>query len=150
SPTMPVTTDTNLAISGQATDERSGLARVQEQLDGGTFAVVPFDASGNFSFTTTLALDGTEDGSHTVQVRATDNAGNLSALAVYTFTLNTQPGGTPLVEGIRFLTPLEQTFVVPAQPSRLEFHFDNLHFDTHANFIKDAFEASLTDATGNP
>src|SRR5262249_18359342 len=34
-------------------------------------------------------------------------------------------------------------------PAKLEFHYENLNFDTHANFIKDAFEASLIDANGN-
>src|SRR5207237_8313915 len=94
------------------------------------------DASGNFSFATTLPLDGTADGTHTVHLRATDNAGNVSEISSFIFTLAT---GTRLVEGTRFVTPLEKTFVVPAQPSKLEFRFLGLNFDTRANFIQYAF-----------
>ena len=49
------------------------------------------DENGNFSFATTLPLDGSADGPHTLFVRATDKAGNVSAFAQRTFTLDTTP-----------------------------------------------------------
>ena len=151
SPTTALTTNSNVTITGQATDKGSGVAQVEEQIDGGAFTPLSFDASGNFSFTTGLLLNGSADGQHTVDVQATDRAGNMSALASYSFVLDTHTtvGSTTLVEGTRFATPFQQTFTVPSQPSELQFTFDNLDFDTTAQFIKDAFEASLTDADGN-
>ena len=151
SPTTALTTSSNVTITGQATDVGSGVAQVEEQIDGGAFTPVSFDLSGNFSFPTGLLLDGSADGPHTVNVQATDKAGNLSALASYSFVLDTSSvkSGTTLVEGTRFVTPFQEMFTVPGQPSELQFTYDNLDFDTTAHFIKDAFEASLTDASGN-
>jgi RHS repeat-associated protein len=241
SPAPGLVTNRDVTITGQATDDRSGVVSLEELLDSGAFAVVSIDANGNFSLPTGLPLDGSADGPHTVRLRATDRAGNVGNAAPVNFTLDTiapavdfhldpafdtppvgdghteadtatltgvtepntpvvlqetgarttsdpttgsfsftgvalalgdntitvqatdpagntgsaqhtitrDAGGTRLVEGTRFLTPFEQTFVVPDQPSKLEVRFDGLNFDMRANFIKDAFEASLIDADGN-
>lgn len=241
--TTPITapfTNHNVMITGQVSDDRSGVASLQAALDGGTFAPVSLGADGSFGFATSLPLDHTADGPHTEHLLATDMAGNTALFdvpftldtimpvvdfdldpssdtppvgdrhtqtAVVTLTGHTEPnrhvalqesgastmsdmsgafsfGGvtlapgdniftvvamdeagnmgtaqvtitrdspfTTLVEDSCFATSLEQTLVVPAQPSMLEFRFVNLNFDTRADFIKDAFEASLTDDAGNP
>jgi hypothetical protein len=242
SPTSPLTTNTNVTLTGQVTDNLSGVASLQASVDNGAYQPISFDAQGHFSLTTSLALNGSADGLHTVQLIATDHVGNVSTPLTYWFTLDTIPPAvdfhldaasdtppvgdghttdavvtldgttepnTPVVllqtgarttsdatgafsfsgvalalgantftvqatdqagnlgtaqhtitrdpafdntldEGTRFLTSLDQTFVVPAQPSMLEFKFGNLSFDDSSpNFMKDAFEASLTDANGN-
>src|SRR5262245_28737655 len=101
--------------------------------------------TGSFSFPgVALAL-----GDNPFTVRATDQAGNTSS-ATHTVTRDGVVNGNRLVEGTRFLTAFERTFVVPAQRSELQLRFKDLTFDTRAAFIKDAFEASLTDADGNP
>src|SRR5262249_1481432 len=46
--------------------------------------------TGRFSYTTSFALDGTADGSHTVNFRATDVAGNVAAAVPFTFALGSQ------------------------------------------------------------
>jgi RHS repeat-associated protein len=238
SPSAGIVTNHNVTVAGQVTDDSSGVASLQAKIDQGSFSNVTFDANGNFSFMTGLALDGSADGLHTVQMVATDKAGNVSAPVSTTFTLDTippavqvqldpafntgnnhtlaavvtldgttepntrvvlepvgtrttsdstgvftfpgvmlgfgdndftaqatdqagnvgksqititrdiMPGGTTLTEGTQFATTFQQTFTVPSQPSALEFEYDNLDFDT-TNSIKDAFEASLTDANGN-
>src|SRR5262249_178832 len=71
SPTHTVT------VPGRAVDGGSGLASLQEAVDAGAFAPVPVDASGNFSFTTALAVDGSTDGGHTVHLKAADAVGNV-------------------------------------------------------------------------
>jgi RHS repeat-associated protein len=243
SPAAGLLTNLNPVISGQAEDDKSGLASVEAEVDGGAPFAISFDAAGRFNVPTTLALDGSADGDHTVAVRATDKAGNVSNLVSASFTLDTvapavdfhldpatdtapegdghtefaaitltgatepntsvvlhetgassisdpttgafsftgislalgdnsftvlatdragnvgesqhqvtreaQLTGTRLTEDSRFLTSLDQTIVVPAQPAKLEFQFSSLNFDTRSHFIKDAFEASLTDASGN-
>ena len=76
SPVAGVTAKGNIGVSGRVTDDLTGVATLQEQVDSGPFQTVAVDASGNFTFTTTLPLDGTADGPHTVDLRATDGAGN--------------------------------------------------------------------------
>jgi RHS repeat-associated protein len=103
------------------------------------------DSTGAFSFTGVMV----GFGPNTFTAQATDQAGNLGTSQI-TVTRDNMPGGTTLTEGTRFNTTFQQTFTVPSQPSALEFEYDNLDFDTSAKFmIKDAFEASLTDANGN-
>ena len=131
------TQDTTVTLTG--TTEPSIQVTLEE-----TSATTTSDSSGAFSFTG-VALTA---GDNTFTVKAVDQAGNIGT-AQHVITLDSA-FGTQLVEGTRFVTPLEQTIVVPAAPSHLEFSFQNLDFDTRANFIKDAFEASLTDAAGNP
>ena len=52
-----VTPQTNITISGKATDALSGVASVQAAMGSGAFVPVTFDASGSFQFTTGLALN---------------------------------------------------------------------------------------------
>src|SRR5262249_58271116 len=78
----------NVTITGRTADTGAGVALVEEAVDGGPYAPLGFDAAtGNFSFTTALAVDGSADGPHTVTFRATDAAGNVSATASLAFTL---------------------------------------------------------------
>jgi len=83
------TTKTNLTLTGQVLDNLSGVAAVQVKTDNGTFVPITFNATGNVSFTTTLALDGTADGSHSLTFQATDHSGNSSTV-LFKFTLDTQ------------------------------------------------------------
>ena len=82
---------TNFTIRGHALDNLSGVKRVEVKLDAGAFAAVTVDASGNFSFPTAFALDGSADGRHTLAVRTFDWAGNESAPVALPFTLDTRP-----------------------------------------------------------
>jgi hypothetical protein len=91
SPAPGITSATNITIKGQATDALSGVASMQESVDGGAFAPLSFDASGNFSFTTTFDSRGLDDGTHTVSFQATDKAGNVAAPVVYSFNLLALP-----------------------------------------------------------
>jgi hypothetical protein len=84
------TTDHNPTVTGRVTDDRSGVASLEARVDDGPFNPVAVDAAGGFQFTTALPLDGSADGSHTVELRATDRAGNRAGAAV-SFVLDTQP-----------------------------------------------------------
>ncbi len=96
------TTDNTPTLSGAATDATTTIASVAYRVDSGSWTAATsvdgaFDeASEGYTFTTsTLA-----DGSHTVEVRATDAAGNVTALANYasdTFTVST---AVPFVPGV--------------------------------------------------
>src|SRR5262249_812183 len=56
----------------------------------GAFTSLSFDAAtGNFSFTTSFALDGSANGSHTINFQATDAAGNVTPPVAFTFSLGT-------------------------------------------------------------
>jgi hypothetical protein len=89
SPASGLLTNSNITVSGQVTDVGTGVASLQAALDGGAFAPVSFDTSGNFSLATALALDHSADGPHTEHLKATDRAGNVSTLD-FSFTLDTQ------------------------------------------------------------
>ena len=124
--------------------------------------------------TTSLPLDDTADGPHTVHLRATDRVGNVSATTDFPFTLETclgfgnatvaQSGGSPagqgsvtisgcdatLREGDSFDVTLAQPVTIPSQASTLSFDYSNLAFDTTSQGrVKDAFEVALVDASGN-
>ncbi len=92
SPTAGTTTNTNVTIVGHVADATSGVTSLVARVDSGGEISIPFDAaSGNFTYTTALALDGTADGGHQVQLVATDEAGDASTLAPFGFTLDTRP-----------------------------------------------------------
>lgn len=89
SPTSGLLTNTNIQITGQVTDVLSGVASLAVQLDNGEFVNLPFDINNRFRFDTKLPLDGSNDGRHTVSIRATDLAGNVGLLSTVSFTLDT-------------------------------------------------------------
>jgi|CXWL01.1.fsa_nt_gi hypothetical protein len=82
-------TKTNLTLTGQVLDNLSGVASLQAKLDSGAFAPVTFSSLGTFSLPTTLVLDGTADGIHTLTFQATDNQANSSTV-FFNFTLDTK------------------------------------------------------------
>jgi hypothetical protein len=83
-----VVTAKNLTVRGRALDNLSGVAKLEVQLDSGSFAPVTLDAQGDFSVPTTLALDGSTDGAHVLNFQATDAAGNVGPLVPISFTLD--------------------------------------------------------------
>src|SRR5207253_2792050 len=85
----PAVVAANTTIRGQVFANSSGLQSLQVQVDHGAFATVPVDAQGSFSYTTTLPVDGTAEGSHVVGFQASDNAGNVSAPFEKSFVLDT-------------------------------------------------------------
>src|SRR5262249_54293073 len=88
-PATGLATNRNVTIVGRATDAGSQVALIQAQTDAGSFTEVPVDpATGGFQFDTALATDGSQDGGHTVRVRAIDQAGNTSGVVDVSFTLN--------------------------------------------------------------
>jgi hypothetical protein len=88
SPTTGSTANDNITVSGRVTDGLTGVATLQAQIDSGPFEAVTVDPADDFRFATTLALDGTADGTHTVVLQATDGAGNVATTST-TFTLTT-------------------------------------------------------------
>lgn len=96
-PTSGLRTNNNFAVSGNVADLGSGIASAVTSLDSGLLNSLPLDASGNYSFLTTLKLDGNDDGQHTLHIRATDNADN-SSTSDLAFTLDTQPPTVPVFD----------------------------------------------------
>ncbi|MHC4406506.1 MAG: sialidase family protein, partial [Planctomycetota bacterium] len=87
SPATGLMTDTNVTVTGHVTDDLSGVASLDGQVDSGSFFDITFDSSGNFTFDTALPLDGSADGEHACRLRATDQAGNVSGFVEVAFTL---------------------------------------------------------------
>jgi YD repeat-containing protein len=148
-PADGLTTAVNPTVSGQVTDNLAGVGSLQVALDGGAYADVAFDASGNFHFTPALSLDGSQDGTHVIHLRATDRAGNLSGLTNVTFDLQAGQPGILLREGTSFHVTDRQSITIPAQASVLSFTYGDLAFDTNSQGrVKDAFEVALVNASG--
>ena len=60
-------------------------------MDGGAYMPLSFDpTTGTFSFVTSFATDGSQDGSHTINFQATDVAGNVANPVAFTFSLGTK------------------------------------------------------------
>jgi hypothetical protein len=87
---VPVVTNGNLTLVGQVLDNLSGVASASFRIDGGAWQALGFDAQGNWTLTTALALDGSADGQHLVEIEATDAAGNTSTALSRSFLLDTQ------------------------------------------------------------
>ena len=88
--TSGLMTNTDPTITGDVTDNLSGVASLAVALDGGAAQNVSFDANGNFSVPVALPTDGTADGQHTLTFTAVDAAGNVTSPLVFDFTLDTQ------------------------------------------------------------
>jgi hypothetical protein len=88
--TSGLVTNNDPTITGVVTDNLSGVASVQVQLDSGTASKLSFNADGTFAVPVTLPLDGSADGQHTLTFTATDAAGNLTNPLVFNFTLATK------------------------------------------------------------
>ncbi len=98
-PTSGVITNRNVTVSGNVTDTTTRATSLQGRLDAGTFFNVPFNpATGAFAFDTTLALNGTADGTHTVHLQGTDAAGNVSNFFDVSLNLDTTPPTAPVFD----------------------------------------------------
>ena len=84
------TLNTNLVLAGQIIDNISGIDTATYSVDGAKPVALVLDAQGRFSFMTTLALDGSADGPHTIAINATDRVGNASPPLSRAFTLDTR------------------------------------------------------------
>ncbi|MCS7469110.1 putative Ig domain-containing protein [Stieleria sp. ICT_E10.1] len=82
-------TASNVSVTGQALDVGVGLQSARARFDHGEFFAITLDDAGNFSFPTMFAVDGSNDGPHTVEVQVTDRAGNVSELVSVSMTLDT-------------------------------------------------------------
>src|SRR5207302_90255 len=91
SPVSGLPTNHNVTVSGRVTDNLSGVASLQAQVDSGPLSHVTFDAAGNYSFVTNLALDGSADGLHSVRFVAADRVGNVSNPFPISFVLDATP-----------------------------------------------------------
>lgn len=83
-------TNTNFTFTGQLLDNLSGVASAQYRIDNSELQNLSFDGLGKFTISTSFALDGTQDGSHSLTLIARDAAGNISSALSRSFILDTQ------------------------------------------------------------
>jgi hypothetical protein len=86
----PAAVRQNLTLSGEVIDNLAGVASVEVRVDQGEWQALALNAQGGFSVTTAFALDGSAEGAHSVQLRARDVAGNLSATMTRSLMLDTR------------------------------------------------------------
>jgi len=85
-------------IVGRAIDPDNPLASVEARVNDGAFQPITFDSLGQFVFETGLLLDGTNDGIHSVAIRATDQTNRVSPQTEFSFTLDTTAPQSPTLE----------------------------------------------------
>jgi len=73
-----------------ATDDASGVASYQARIDSASFADI-----GNVTTFTVTGANAVADGSHTFEVRAVDNAGNVGAAGSVNFNIDATPPTAP-------------------------------------------------------
>ncbi|MCP3145283.1 Ig-like domain-containing protein, partial [Pyxidicoccus xibeiensis] len=104
-----------VTITGTATDATS----VTLTLDGVTYGPIPVDGAGNWSFTPPVTLG---DGPYTISVVAVDSAGNISAPATSTFTVDQSAPDTAIDSGPPALTNVPTAnFVFSSDESPVTF-----------------------------
>lgn len=82
--------NTQDVVTGRVYDLQTGVNDLEVSIDGGAPQPVAFDSTGFFRFTTSFALDGSQDGTHILTFWAHDRAGNVSSGAseIYLFDAN--------------------------------------------------------------
>jgi cyclophilin family peptidyl-prolyl cis-trans isomerase len=86
----------NQTITGTVSDNNPFGRTLTVSVDGGPVASVLVSTVGEFSYTTQLRTDGSQDGQHTFTFVAHDSSGNASDPKVVTFTLSTSSKGLTL------------------------------------------------------
>ena len=81
----------------EATDEFSFIESIERRVNGGPWVATEFDGD---SLTEAVEVQFTELGDHEVDYRATDGAGNTSAVETIAFRVVPEPGFTHSIEGI--------------------------------------------------
>ncbi|MGZ4488008.1 MAG: Ig-like domain-containing protein [Nocardioides sp.] len=89
SPTSGATVSGSTPVSGTASDA-GGLAKVELQVDGGSWSTV----TGTSSWSTSLGTTGLADGTHSLTARATDTSGNTASTSVSVTVSNPVPDTT--------------------------------------------------------
>ncbi len=108
SPVDGLRTNSNVTITGQVTDDFSGVKTLQARVDGGAASNLSVDVNGFWGITTSLPLNHTADGPHVVALQATDSAGLVSAITSVGFVLDTTPPPAPTLS----LSPSSDTGTV--------------------------------------
>jgi cyclophilin family peptidyl-prolyl cis-trans isomerase len=88
SPASGQTVSSNPTITGTVTDNFA-VATLNVSVDGGAISPVTFDGTGHFTFTPSVATDGSEEGLHHVTFTAQDPTGNNALPNTFSFTLDT-------------------------------------------------------------
>ena len=78
-------------IAVTATDDASGVDRVEYQMDSGMWKPLPVSNPASNKYSTLWTPSATDGGSHTIGFRATDKAGNTSAVISVTITITLAP-----------------------------------------------------------
>lgn len=91
--------DNSILITGSASDNLAGLARVDVSIDGAAFVPTSFTPglSANWSYSWVLPPVELAQGTHEIRVRAIDRAGNVSAVAMERLVVDTLAPSSDLI-----------------------------------------------------
>jgi hypothetical protein len=84
-----IVTNKNPTITGDVFSISGNVASLSVSIDGAKATALSFDQNGRFSLPLNFALNGTQDGAHSVTLVATDSLGNQSGASTIHVTLAT-------------------------------------------------------------
>jgi hypothetical protein len=145
-----IVTNKNPTITGDVFGISGNVASLSVSIDGAKATAVSFDQNGRFSLPLNFALNGTQDGAHSVTLVATDSLGNQSGASTIHVTLATTgpklsiaslQDGASIADG----AVLQGNATSPVAITSLCYKFDNgtvipVQFDTTNG---DAFNQAL-------
>ena len=92
----------NVTVTGTVIDNLSGVASLAVSVDGASSLPLSFDpTTGVFSFATSFATDGSQEGAHAIEFHATDLAGNVSPSSAVAADARHQAAGALAFESPR-------------------------------------------------
>ena len=153
-------------ITALATDDASGIDKVEYQIDGGSWKLLPVSDPSQGRYSTSWTPTASDEGSRVITFRATDKAENVSLPISVPFTIDLTPPGPPVIlsppnestlssEVIDIRGNTEPsaivemsfggTFTTVANSMTGEFNFTGIRLNPGRNF----FTFKATDTTGN-
>jgi hypothetical protein len=149
-PASGLLTNTNPIVTGQVVDDASGVEALEAQVDTGPLFFVADDPFGHFGFPTNLPTNGSADGSHTVSLRSTDVAGNISDFVRVTFTLDTIAPLAPSLPHLLATSDSGQSPTDEVTNVRTPSVELNAESGTRVHLFVDGAPAGVAEADSNP
>jgi hypothetical protein len=134
--------NSKIDISALAIDLVSGIDKVEYQVDGGSWKLLPVSDPSQGRYSTTWNPTHSDEGIRTIRVRATDRAGNTSLPLSVLITIDLTPPKPPVILSPPDNSTLSSEVIdiqgTAEQDSMVEMAFTNI-FKTRANSVTGEF-----------
>ncbi len=159
--------NSEIKITVTATDDVSGINTVEYQFDQGIWKPMPLSNPAKEEYASTMLPTLADEGTHTLNFRATDNAGNTSGPVATTISIDLTPPELPVITSPPDKSPVS-TYIIEIQGtaevgSLIEIMFEGISSRTYTDLVTgefifaavelfpgaNIFSFTATDAAGN-